>query len=717
MAAQQPSFGQIQPRSPASLTEIDISGPARALKVLRWTDYTLVVVCGVAVLGLLPDLISSGARGRWSELVVQGLMTAALAFAAFTGWRHVGVIDPRVWRSYLWVLPALASFGLLAELGTASGLIANRQNPLEDVQTLMGLFTGLWFVAIAVPAFLCVILLRRMRISPMGVRLGALLGDLMARGGEEAPRVTRVERPRFRTGLVYSALGACLLLGTTFAPVPADSQKASMVYRVTTQLNTLAFFLIVRARRYFQVSADSLLAVDKRRPVLFLRSFTDDERQQYGNSQRALLDFSLETRLANHFYHFGPFIAVGSPKDTVPQPGAARVLLAEDEWQSRVLGWIESASVIVMYCGTTKWVNWELQKIIERGRPTSLILIIPEVKGWRASKRRKDIAERAQQLREAFRNTEWNEELIEFNDFQKLRAMLFRADGSMVMVRSRSRSRDSYHLAALIAHQQLLKPMPAFEQTAAREVQRKRRGWLRTAAGIGGVAVLMSAALVYVGVSNQPSVLAFKKGELYFANPVTEGEAGRVGQFLVDEQYFSDTKEATVRLDHQGARYQLQFVIDPSFADSLSTVAQLGVIGGEISRQVLGGKPVDVLLSDNRWKLIKAVPPSGRLTFGSGEVYYTQPVTAEEARAVGNALLEIGLGKDKGVSVHLGREQNTYQLRFVIDRSRVDDPEVARDFGLITRAVAAQALGGHTVMMHLCDGEFRVLKSERIDGQ
>lgn len=105
MAAQQPSFGQIQPRSPASLTEIDISGPARALKVLRWTDYTLVVVCGVAVLGLLPDLISSGARGRWSELVVQGLMTAALAFAAFTGWRHVGVIDPRVWRSYLWVLP------------------------------------------------------------------------------------------------------------------------------------------------------------------------------------------------------------------------------------------------------------------------------------------------------------------------------------------------------------------------------------------------------------------------------------------------------------------------------------------------------------------------------------------------------------------------------------------------------------------------------------
>jgi hypothetical protein len=30
--------------------------------------------------------------------------------------------------------------------------------------------------------------------------------------------------------------------------------------------------------------------------------------------------------------------------------------------------------------------------------------------------------------------------------------MLFRPDGSMVMVKSRSKSRDSYHLAALVAH-------------------------------------------------------------------------------------------------------------------------------------------------------------------------------------------------------------------------------------------------------------------------
>ena len=716
MAAPQPAFGPNSP-SPARITEIDISGPARALAVLRWTDYTLVVACGLGAVGGLPELISSAAHARWVEATVQVLIVAALAFAAITGWRHVGVIDPRVWRAYLWVFPALTGVGVLMMAALAIEWISKQKNPLDDIQSFMGFFAGLSFAALAIPGFVCVVLLRRMRVAPMGVRLGELLGDLAGRGGEEAPRVTRVERPRFRRGLAYGAAGVCVLLGTTFTPVPADSKMAMNVYRVIPQVNTLAFFLIVRARRYFQVSAEALLAVDKRAPILFLRSFTDDERQQYGNSQRALLDFSLETRLANHFYHFGPFIAIGSPKDTVPQPGAARVMLSDDEWQSRVLGWMESASLIVMYCGTTKWVNWELQRIIEKGRSTSLILMIPEVKGWRAAKRRKDIAERVQQLREVFRNTEWNEELTEFEDFQGLRAMLFRADGSMVMVRSRSRSRDSYHLAALIAHEQLLNPMAAVEAAAVPVVRRKRRGWLWVAAAAAGVMAVVMAGAVYVGVSNVPGRLAFKKGELYYVKPVTEAEAGQVGQYLVDQQFFSEDRAATVRLERSEARYQMQFVIDPSYADDAFMATQFGILGGEISRKVLGGKPVDVVLCDDHLQRIKTAPVSGKVTFGAGEMVYTEPATAEEARAAGDTLLEAGLGKDKAVSVYLGKEQNTYQLRYVINRSGVSDPEIMSAFRVLTRAVAARALGGATVMMHLCDGELKTLRSERIEGR
>ena len=351
------------------------------------------------------------------------------------------------------ILFAFAAFATLAVWA---------EQPGEDglVDLLLGLLGSLTIAGVALPSFVCVLLLRRMRIEPIGVPLTDLLARLAGHGGAtaiEATHMQRINRPR---GIAFAAAGAILLLGVIVAPMPADTQTATNVMRLVDQATLLAFFLLVRARRYFQVSADSLLAADKRPPILFLRSFDDDAKQQYGDSRRALLDFSLETRLANHFLHFGPFIAIGSPKESVPQIGAARVLLADDQWQSQVLDWMKHAQLIIMYSGKTQWVNWELRKVVDSGRATSLVLMFPEIKAWRRSKRNEDIAARVEHIRSVFRDTPWNEELMAYGDFAGLRAMLFRADGSMVMVKSRSRSRDAYHLAALVAHQQLLDAAP-----------------------------------------------------------------------------------------------------------------------------------------------------------------------------------------------------------------------------------------------------------------
>ena len=81
--------------------------------------------------------------------------------------------------------------------------------------------------------------------------------------------------------------------------------------------------------------------------------------------------------------------------------------------------------------------------------------MMPEIKAllWAL---KEEISARVEQLREGFKGTPWEEDLLCFNDFARLRAMLFRPDGSMVMVKSRSHSRDSYHLAALVAHQILI---------------------------------------------------------------------------------------------------------------------------------------------------------------------------------------------------------------------------------------------------------------------
>lgn len=694
--------------SAARITEIDISGPARALAVLRWSDYTLVVVCGLGALGMLPDLVAAAFNAQWSDLVVQGAMAATFAFAAYTGWRHVGVIDQRVWQSYLWVFPLLATVTVVLALEVAM-VSLSQGKPFDDTHSWLSLWGYLWLAGGAIPGFVCVLLLYRMRIAPTGVRLDELLAGLTERSGISGLGLARIQRTGVQRGLTYGIVGATVLLGATFWPLPTEWQQASNTLRVIQQLNVLGFFLLVRARRYFQVSADSLLAVDKRPPILFLRSFSDDEKQQYGNSQRALLDFSLETRLANHFHRFGPFIAIGSPKETVPQPGAARVLLADNEWQPRVLGWMKDSSVIIMYSGTTEWVNWELRKVVESGRSTNLILMFPEIKGWRASRRNRDIAARVEHIRDVFKDTPWNEELMEFSDFSCLRAMLFRADGSMVMIKSRSRSRDAYHLAALIAHQQLLDPM-ATSQGAMMPVDTPWLPWKTVLAWAftGGAALFV---VIYLLGLNHGTRLTFKQGELYYNEPVTQADARNIGEYLVQQQYFSDQKAVTVQLDQEQGRYRLGFVIDPARADDRLAVIQFGVMGSDIAREALGGKPIEVALYDEHLKLIKVVPASTKLSFGQGELYYTDPITMDEARGVGEYLVRQQFFSDqKAATVQLGQEQGTYQLRFVIDPSRAADLEVLDAFSELSRAIAKEALGGQSVVVHLCDEEFHTLK-------
>jgi len=249
------------------------------------------------------------------------------------------------------------------------------------------------------------------------------------------------------------------------APVPLSARLG----QVSDSLKWLAFFLLIRLRRYFQVDADSLLAVDKRRPILFLRSFQDDEKVKFGGHERAFLDFSLETRLANHFFKFGPFIAVGSPKDkdNVPELGAARVSLSDAEWQPRVMDWMQKARIIVMYAGRGQWQTWELARVVNAEQTFKLILMFPEVKGWRRwfSLKRDDINReldsRMELARQAFMNTKWSAALDGYTTARDVRALLFPSDGSVVVIQSRPRNRDSYHLAALIAHYILLEKSTA----------------------------------------------------------------------------------------------------------------------------------------------------------------------------------------------------------------------------------------------------------------
>lgn len=282
------------------------------------------------------------------------------------------------------------------------------------------------------------------------------------------------------------------------------------------------------------------------------------------------------------------------------------------------------------------------------------------------------------------------------------------------MVRSRSRSRDAYHLAALIAHQQLLDPDNVALSAAARERAPRSRRVLVAVAALAG-AVVAALGAVYLFAPPGDSRLTFKQGELYYGGPVTRDEARSVGEYLLQQQFFSDERASTVQLHQEQGRYRLRFVINSEHAEDPLTAIQFGMLGSQIARDLLGGRPIEVGLSDDHLNLIRVVPSSAMMVFGKSDLYYTEPVTTAEAKAVGELLVQSGFfSGDTETSVHLGQADGAYQLKFVINPSRGADPEIKAAFRELSRGIAVLVLGGRPVDFHLCDDHFRTLQRERL---
>ena len=694
----------------AVIKTIDISKQAQTLAWLRLTDYALVILCGSSAAGLLSDSVINFMSNDAGTLAFQLILSLTFCFAAYTGWRHVGKIDPAVWRVHSILFPVLAVVCLMlagisiVEVGSLAVLFDS------DQATIAGVLNFFYIGCVAILGWISLMMVQRRNITAMGASVDQILLQLSKKAGVAAKEATKIKRINIPRGLVVGATGLLILSAVILAPIPDDKDLARTIVKIFHQGALLGFFLLLRARRYFQIDADSLLAVDRRPPILFLRSFDDDEKQKFTTADKALLDFSLETRLSNHFSRFGPFIAIGSPKEAVPQLGAARALLSDEEWQPRVLGWMREAGLIIMYSGKTHWVNWELRQVVENKCATRLILMFPEIKAWSRSKRNDEISARVEQIRQVFKNTPWEEELLEFSDFPGLRAMLFRPDGSMIMVKSQSRSRESYHLAALIAHQNLLEP-DNFDLGAYAEKQVPRHR--RSLAAIGALAATVIAVLgaVYLFPNSDDHHLMFKQGEIRFSEPVTEDEARRVGESLVRQQYFSDEKEATVQLLMEQGQYLLRFVINPKYADNPRTAILFGIIGSQVATDALGGKPLELGFTDNQLKLIRVVPLSTLKMFRKGELYYTEPVTEDEARRVGESLVRQQYFSDeKETTVQLSKEQGQYLLRFVVNPEYADEPLMAMQCGIIGSQVATDALGGKPLELSFTDNQLKLIR-------
>ena len=145
----------------------------------------------------------------------------------------------------------------------------------------------------------------------------------------------------------------------------------------------LAIACFKRARKHKIVAAQKLIAHDTRPPVLYLRSFGDDSTagRVVGGGHLLFSGWTLgfsteEEQLSSAFSAIGPFIAIGKPGEKLPELGAARTYVNDDQWQDVIAQEMARAALVVLRVGETEGLSWEVRTATQQVKPERLVLLI-----------------------------------------------------------------------------------------------------------------------------------------------------------------------------------------------------------------------------------------------------------------------------------------------------------------------------------------------------
>jgi hypothetical protein len=412
------------------VTEID-----KQVWLLRFADVLIIGAGWIVSVGVFWQIVS----GKLALDPLSGSVLLAALAVTVPAWRSMGKIELARWRAYSVAVRLYLTATIIA---TAAGIVvayALRSQELStsilmQMQTLLGdrAFGYAAFDMLAIGSLIGVYCLSALLAARIGTS-GIALRDVLQRFAREAKRMP----PRGRLPVVnrvqsiVASAGAALLYTFPFVPSVGPA-------------------LLLYARRYAQVAADDLLAIDTRMPVLFLRSFVSDLGDDLYAGQTVLGGMALEPRLARYFGAFGPFVAIGDPRDTIPKLGAVRARRDGEDWRATVVEWMTAAQVIVMVAGATPSVLWELGQCIANDHVAKLIVLFDDPIPWTND-------QRLGYVRQAFAGTKWQAGLDAMRPASALRAITFAADGAVVCVTSSTiHYTEATHLAAMVAHDLML---------------------------------------------------------------------------------------------------------------------------------------------------------------------------------------------------------------------------------------------------------------------
>lgn len=140
---------------------------------------------------------------------------------------------------------------------------------------------------------------------------------------------------------------------------------------------------LLRLRKRYDLDSQTKLLEDTREPILYLRSFHQDTVESDTEVGGVIDEFvrtgsnppkkSPEERLVSVLTSVGPVVAVGKPKEKLPQLGAIRFYFRDSEWQEKVAALMKLSQMVVIQAGHSQGTEWEMVTAIKLLPPERLL--------------------------------------------------------------------------------------------------------------------------------------------------------------------------------------------------------------------------------------------------------------------------------------------------------------------------------------------------------
>ena len=400
--------------------------------VLMYQGFWLAAGILFSLMSLLPiiffddylALFSMNSLELWSSLI--GSLILTLVYLAISLYIGVSICRMRRWFgvvALLYCIPALAfSMFMLVFLIILSGnFVSDGENvPTFLYLTFIGAM-GSFLLPFGYSCFLGILAGRRLTFASSETRLivseirpkPRLRSDWFSKVIGMPVPIRFIKKNRVISLILFLASGVLLSAVPTFAFFSIAFISSTLIFSIWdfsqffagepfgTMLQLmrysplvfgcLAIFCLVlgkatrtKAREVSITSLRESQQTDRRPPILFLRSFYDDQialaapKLPFLGGLATFLKRkgSLDILLLEECTVYGPLVALGNPYDPLPPYGAARGYFSNNNWQKGVEQLANDSHRIIICVDITEGVLWEVEFLIRQGHTKKTLFLM-----------------------------------------------------------------------------------------------------------------------------------------------------------------------------------------------------------------------------------------------------------------------------------------------------------------------------------------------------